>query len=182
MGWWARSRRFLSGRPQRKRAERPSPVLRQRRRWGAIAVLGTARMRHTGRTGRTARPGCGARRLADAARIVGEADGALPADAFIDSSTSSGVDGGWRKVVRRSQRQEMTSVLVNEHPAVRRQDFDRLRAILHNCVRHAPSTQNRDGATDFRAHLAGRIAHVSQIDAKKGARLRRLFDEINWHR
>ena len=87
-----------------------------------------------------------------------------------------------RKVVRHSQRQEVTGVVVNEHPAVRRKDFDRLKAILHNCVRHGPSTQNRDGVADFRAHLAGRIAHVSQIDAGKGARLRRLFDEINWHR
>ena len=85
-----------------------------------------------------------------------------------------------RKVIRSNQRQEVTGVVVNERLAVCRRDYDRLKAILHNCIRHGPSSQNREGVTDFRAHLAGRIAHVRQVDPKKGARLQASFDQIQW--
>jgi hypothetical protein len=59
-------------------------------------------------------------------------------------------------------------------------DFDRLKAILTNCIRHGPDSQNRDGHPDLRAHLRGKIAWVEGIDARRGARLRSLFDRVAW--
>ncbi len=87
-----------------------------------------------------------------------------------------------RQVIRRSQRQVVTGVVVNERTGACRPDYDRLKAILHNCIRHGPSTQNRSNVPDFRSHLSGRIAHICQLDAPKGARLRRWFEQIDWSR
>jgi RNA-directed DNA polymerase len=71
-------------------------------------------------------------------------------------------------------------VVVNERPTVPRADYDRLRAILHNCARSGPDAQNRDGVTDFRSHLLGRIAWVGSLDPGRGERLRAAFDAITW--
>lgn len=70
--------------------------------------------------------------------------------------------------------------MVNERPHVARAEVDRLRAVLHNCARHGPSGQNREGRADFRAHLTGRVAWVAQHDAAPGARLRAQLDAIDW--
>jgi RNA-directed DNA polymerase len=58
--------------------------------------------------------------------------------------------------------------------------YDELKAILHNCRKNGPDTQNRAGLRDFRAHLEGRFAWVEQVNALRGQRLRRIFDEIRW--
>jgi hypothetical protein len=47
-------------------------------------------------------------------------------------------------------------------------------------VRHGPAGQNRDNVHNFRAHLAGRIAHVSQLNPARGARLAASFAAIAW--
>ena len=84
------------------------------------------------------------------------------------------------RVLRAGVRQELAGVVVNVRPTIRRRDFDRLKAILTNCVRHGPDWQNRDGHPDLRAHLRGKIAWVEGIDARRGARLRSLFDRVAW--
>jgi hypothetical protein len=61
-----------------------------------------------------------------------------------------------------------------------RPDFDRLKAILTNCIRHGPETQNRDGHADFHSHLQGSVAFVESVNRAKGQRLRALFDRIEW--
>jgi RNA-directed DNA polymerase len=63
---------------------------------------------------------------------------------------------------------------------VPRPDYDRLKAILTNCIRRGPASQNRDAHADFRAHLAGRVSFVEMINGKRGARLRSLFEQIGW--
>ena len=65
---------------------------------------------------------------------------------------------------------------------IKRADYDRLKAILTNCVRLGPSTQNRDNVDDFAAHLRGRVAHVMQLNAERGQRLLALYQQINWQR
>jgi hypothetical protein len=82
--------------------------------------------------------------------------------------------------MRQGVRQQVAGVVLNVHPNLRRTEYDRLKAILTNCVRQGPSGQNRAGHTDFRAHLAGRIAHVTMLHAERGQRLRRLFEQIDW--
>jgi hypothetical protein len=71
-------------------------------------------------------------------------------------------------------------VVANEHVNVVRADFDRLKATLTNCLRHGPASQNREGCADFRAHLAGRISFVAMLNPQKGARLKKIFAQIEW--
>jgi RNA-directed DNA polymerase len=87
-----------------------------------------------------------------------------------------------RQVLRSHQRQVVAGVVVNERANVARADYDRLKAILHNCVKFGPSTQNRDRIDNLAAHLRGRIAHVSQLNKARGEKLLLLFQKINWSR
>jgi hypothetical protein len=87
-----------------------------------------------------------------------------------------------RKVIRNNQRQTVTGVVVNAHPNVARRDYDILKAILTNCIRRGPSTQNHERHKSFSAHLQGRIAHVIQLNSARGERLRQLFDQIDWNK
>lgn len=84
------------------------------------------------------------------------------------------------RVMPQSVRQRVTGVVVNARPGIPRDDFDRLKAILHNCVRSGPASQNREGRADFRAHLAGRIAYVKSLTPSRGERLERTFAQIAW--
>ncbi|AXF26037.1 RNA-directed DNA polymerase [Burkholderia pyrrocinia] len=85
------------------------------------------------------------------------------------------------RVMRRGARQQLAGVVVNRHPNLARDEFDLLKAILTNCIRRGPASQNRDAHPDFRAHLAGRVAHAAALNAARGAKLCALFDRIAWH-
>jgi RNA-directed DNA polymerase len=84
------------------------------------------------------------------------------------------------RIMRESVRQHLAGLVTNQRLNVRRRDFDVLKAILTNCVRHSPETQNREGRSFFREHLQGRIAFVESIHLEKGKRLRAIFDQITW--
>lgn len=86
------------------------------------------------------------------------------------------------RVMRRGARQQLAGLVVNEAPVPPRESIERLESTLINCVRRGASTQNRDALPDFRAHLRGRVAHVTQHHAARGARLQALFDAIDWSR
>jgi retron-type reverse transcriptase len=84
------------------------------------------------------------------------------------------------RVMRRSCRQRAAGVVINDRINMPRDDYDRLKATLCNCVRHGPHEQNRAGVADFRAHLAGRVAHAVRLNPDRGRRLALLFEQINW--
>jgi RNA-directed DNA polymerase len=84
------------------------------------------------------------------------------------------------RIMRQGVRQYLVGLVVNRHINTVRADFDRLKAILTNCVRHGPESQNRDRHPAFHAHIEGRVGFVESINAAKGARLRRLFNQIQW--
>jgi hypothetical protein len=84
------------------------------------------------------------------------------------------------RIMHAGVRQQLAGVVVNQHTNVARLEYDRLKAIVCNCLRHGPNGQNRDGHHDFRAHLAGRIAHVVMLNPQRGQKLRALFEKINW--
>lgn len=84
------------------------------------------------------------------------------------------------RVMTKSARQRITGIVVNKKLSAPRAELDRLRAILHNCQRHGPASQNRDGHADFRAHLRGRVAWIQSLDPQKGARLHALFERVRW--
>jgi hypothetical protein len=77
-------------------------------------------------------------------------------------------------------RQTVCGVVVNTHPNLRRSEYDRLRAILHNAARSGPGSQNRQQVADFRAHLLGRIAWVEALNPGRARRLRELYAAIDW--
>jgi hypothetical protein len=84
------------------------------------------------------------------------------------------------RIMRPSVRQHLAGLVINQHLNVRRSDFDLLKAILTNCIRHRPETQNREGHPHFRQHLEGRISFVESIHPGKGRRLRSIFEKIEW--
>jgi RNA-directed DNA polymerase len=84
------------------------------------------------------------------------------------------------RVMRAGARQHLAGVVVNEHLNLARPEFDRLKAVLNNCVRHGAQSQNRDAHDDFRAHLAGRVAHAESVNGKRAVKLRALFERIRW--
>ncbi|HEV7949168.1 MAG TPA: RNA-directed DNA polymerase, partial [Glaciihabitans sp.] len=84
------------------------------------------------------------------------------------------------RVRRANVRQSVTGIVVNATAAVPRDDYDRLKAILHNCERWGPHSQNREGHADFRAHLLGRIGWVSSLSPHRAQRLAESFARIRW--
>ncbi len=84
------------------------------------------------------------------------------------------------RVMRQGAQQRAAGVVINQKANIPRREYESLKAIVCNCVRHGPHGQNRAAVADFRAHLAGRIAHVAQLNPEKGRRLARSFEAIVW--
>jgi RNA-directed DNA polymerase len=82
----------------------------------------------------------------------------------------------------RAGRQQVCGIVVNDRPNVPRAEYDLLRAVLHNAARLGPTSQNRAGRPDFRAHLLGRVAWIEQLNPARGRKLRRAFSRIDWQR
>ncbi len=86
------------------------------------------------------------------------------------------------RIMRQGVRQSLAGIVVNRKLNLRRGDLELLEAVLINCVRRGPASQNREGLADFRAHLAGRIGFVEMINPAKARRLRSIFEIIPWQR
>ncbi len=109
-----------------------------------------------------------------------------PQDAFMFMC----VPPSWRKdsqciierhgLCNKGSASDVAGVVVNERLNVPREDFDRLKATLTNCIRFGPQSQNRGGLDDFRHHLNGRVSFVESLNPAKGQRLRCLYDRIEW--
>jgi hypothetical protein len=125
-------------------------------------------------------------RYADDVALSGGRDLARRATSIVARIAAIAHDEGFSvnfrktRVMVRAGRQRIASVVVNDKLAVARDEIDRLRAMLHNCVRTGPAAQNRDGHADFRAHLLGRVSWVGSLDPTKGAKLMAMFERIAW--
>jgi hypothetical protein len=84
------------------------------------------------------------------------------------------------RMMRAGVSQQVTGIVVNVRPNIGRAEFDQIKAMLTNCIRHGPEAQNRDGHTNYRAHLAGKVAQIASIHAARGEKLRLLFRRISW--
>ena len=84
--------------------------------------------------------------------------------------------------VSAGRRQQVANIVVNQHPNLPRDEFDRLKAILHRCATQGPSTQNRDGVPHWEQHLRGRVAWAAQLNPGKAQRLQRFLQQIDWTR
>jgi len=89
---------------------------------------------------------------------------------------------GWNmkklKIVRRGGRQFVTGLTVNVKPNIGRKEYDTLKAILHNCVKHGSASQNRDKIANFRAHLEGRVGFVTSVNPARGRKLQAILNKI----
>jgi hypothetical protein len=84
------------------------------------------------------------------------------------------------RIMHQGVRQHLAGLTTNLRINVVRSDFDRLKAVLTNCVRSGSQSQNRERHPRFRSHLEGRVAFVEMINSGKGKRLRAIFDRIRW--
>lgn len=84
------------------------------------------------------------------------------------------------RIMRQAQRQHLAGLVVNQKLGVPRPDRELLEAILTNCIRHGPQSQNREKVADFRAHLEGRIGFLEMVSRDKGRRLRALLEAVDW--
>lgn len=127
-------------------------------------------------------------RYADDLAFSGDRGWATGTSRLLDAVEAIVRDEGFRLnprktgVMPRAGRQVLGGLVVNERPKVARREVDLLKAILHNCHRFGPSTQNRDDVPAFEEHLRGRIAWVAQHDPVRGERLQAVHDAIDWSR
>jgi RNA-directed DNA polymerase len=127
-------------------------------------------------------------RYADDITFSGDRAFAAKFDAFLASvrtvveDEDFALNGQKTRIMRRGGGQRVMGLCVNSHLNVPRKRYDELKAILHNCRRHGPETENRAGLPCFRAHLEGRITWVETVNPRRGAKLRKVFEDINWQR
>jgi hypothetical protein len=101
---------------------------------------------------------------------------------FVATVTDIAGDEGFRINARkthirgRGDRQALAGLVVNAAPAVPREEYDALRALLNNASRTGLAEQNHDGHADFRGYVAGRIAWVGHRHPTRAAKLAALFD------
>jgi RNA-directed DNA polymerase len=125
-------------------------------------------------------------RYADDLAFSGGADFGRVAERFALHAAAILLDEGFAvhhrktRIMLQGVRQYLAGIVTNQHLNVIRGDYDVLKATLTNCVRRGPESQNRERRADFRAHLAGRVSFVEMVNAKRGARLRKLFERIAW--
>lgn len=86
---------------------------------------------------------------------------------------------GKRRFMRRGDRQRVTGLVVNQKLSVPRDEYDRLKAILHNAAKSGGlESQNREKVEDFAAHLRGRIAWIGRFHPERAAKLRAKLDAL----
>jgi hypothetical protein len=125
-------------------------------------------------------------RYADDLLFSGGEDFARQAKRFVITAGAVILEEGFQpnhrktRVMRQGQKQHAAGIVLNERPNLDRREFDRLKAILTNCVRHGAQSQNREGHADFAAHLLGKLSWVAFIHPEKGRKLREICERIDW--
>jgi hypothetical protein len=83
--------------------------------------------------------------------------------------------------MRANQRQFLGGQVINQRPNVRREDYERLKAILFNAANRGPASQFPASSWENpKRQLQGKIAWVAMVNPERGARLQRLYDQITW--
>lgn len=102
--------------------------------------------------------------------------------AVADTARDEGYSLNDRKtrIMRRGGCERVTGLVVNDHLNVARARSDRLKATLHNCAKNGPRAETRANLPEFRARLEGRAVGVENVNRRRGERLRRIFNEIQW--
>jgi RNA-directed DNA polymerase len=82
------------------------------------------------------------------------------------------------RIQRRSQRQVVTGIVVNDRTNISRSGMRQIRALLHNAQRTGLAAQNRNEHPHFESWLAGMIGWIQSVNPSEGLKLRRQFDQI----
>ena len=80
------------------------------------------------------------------------------------------------RLYRRSSRQVVTGLVVNDRVGTPRRLRRRVRAILHNADRTGLQAQNREGRRDFRRYVAGLLSFIHAARPEQATRLKRKLD------
>ncbi len=80
-------------------------------------------------------------------------------------------------MIRASQRQVVTGIVVNEELRVPREARRRLRAILHNCRKFGVESQARGNAR-FGDYLRGLASYIHMVHPEEGAELLREIEAL----
>ena len=81
------------------------------------------------------------------------------------------------RVVRASQRQLITGIVVNDELRIPREERRRFRAVLHNCRHHGLASQAR-GRADLGTYLRGFASYVHMVYPEEGAEFLRQVEEL----
>ncbi len=84
------------------------------------------------------------------------------------------------RLMPQSQRQTAAGLILNEGLNGRRKDYDLLKAILYNCQKYGPQSQNHNHHPHFREHLTGRIHWLASLNTRWGQKLHTAFTHIDW--
>jgi hypothetical protein len=79
-----------------------------------------------------------------------------------------------------AQRQLVAGVVVNAHANVPRPDYDRLKAVLHRLAVDGPGAERPGEPIDRHAQLRGQVAWVTAVNPRRGQKLQRILDGVNW--
>jgi hypothetical protein len=125
-------------------------------------------------------------RYADDLTFSGGADLHRTAGRLRRAAAATARDEGFRlndaktRYMTAAGRQRVTGAVVNVRTNVPREEYDRLKALLHDAALHGAAAANRDGVPDPRAHVAGRISWVAELNPDRGARLWERFGAVAW--
>ncbi|MDO5682157.1 MAG: reverse transcriptase family protein [Propionibacteriaceae bacterium] len=131
-------------------------------------------------TGLAASLGATYSRYADDLTFSGDRVPRLDLVAAIVTEEGFALNPGKSRNLGRGRRQQVTGVVVNDRPNAPRDEYERLRAILHDADRNGAQHANRAGVPDFAAHLAGRINWVRQLNPERGRRLAEAYARIDF--
>jgi hypothetical protein len=88
------------------------------------------------------------------------------------------------RVMRQSNQQEVTGIIVNQKPGIDKQALKRFRAVLFQIEKDGPGGKHWNDSRDVLASLRGFANYVYMVDPAKGAPFQRrvgaLLDKYEW--
>ncbi|XZE52363.1 reverse transcriptase family protein [Planctomycetaceae bacterium SH139] len=125
-------------------------------------------------------------RYSDDLYFSGDASLAAKIDRFATSVAVIVMEEGFKVNFRKTRkmfhghRQQVLGLTVNQGVNSDRQNYEQLKAILHNCRTRGWRSQNLKPHPHFQLHLHGRIANVASANPNRGAKLLRAYECIDW--
>ncbi|MBC8233971.1 reverse transcriptase-like protein [bacterium] len=78
-------------------------------------------------------------------------------------------------------RKVVTGLIVNTKVNVPKEKVRKVCAIIHNCIKYGPDSQNREGKPNFKDSLRGHVEYIRSINPPLGDKLMQEFNKIEWN-